>query len=333
MSVSVNIPRSFRVGAALLLTIGVFSLSSCRSLSPKPASGVQAGATPTFSSPAMFSSEPPPLILGNTASPQPDALPPPLPSSSPNASTLPEERIIAFRPLAPEQRIVSRETPATVSATATPPAPSALPAPTISPGQVDELNRRIASLEKALSESEEKLRQARLPAPIPDTPKPNLEKLLPEPIPAVSTTTKKPVPSRPLPSFAIPGVSVVSDKDRIRIEVVDGALFTPGTWQLNTGSEETLRKIAGEIRAFAPEATLEIEGHTDNILTDPKNATQKHDISSYKAMIVMQYFVKTLLWKSSKITMSGYGPGRPVADNATPEGRAKNNRIDIVVSP
>jgi flagellar motor protein MotB len=50
-------------------------------------------------------------------------------------------------------------------------------------------------------------------------------------------------------------------------------------------------------------------------------------------MTVMQYFIKSLMRDSSKITSSSYGSARPVGDNGTPEGRARNNRIEIVVKP
>lgn len=138
----------------------------------------------------------------------------------------------------------------------------------------------------------------------------------------------------PFPALGIPGVMVTTDQQRsqVRIEITDSVLFTPNTWQLNPGAEESLRKIAAEIRAAYPEALLDIEGHADSIERDPSNKTQKHDITTYKSMLIMQYFVKSLLWDASKIKSSSHGASRPVADNGTPEGRNRNNRIEIVVS-
>jgi flagellar motor protein MotB len=190
---------------------------------------------------------------------------------------------------------------------------------TVNSVNADVLNRRIAELEKALAESEKKSGQEKQPT-------------------TVSKPTAQIVPpiQSPhwVPTINHSGVTVSSEAERIRIEIIDQVLFQPGTWRLNPDAEELLRKIAGEIRANDPEALLEIEGHTDGVMnTDPANSTQKHDISSTKTMIIMEYFVSSLRWNATKIKTGNYGSSRPVADNNTSEGRTRNNRIEIVVLP
>ncbi|MDR2440046.1 MAG: OmpA family protein [Planctomycetaceae bacterium] len=193
--------------------------------------------------------------------------------------------------------------------------------PTNTSTDVDVLNRRIAELEKALAESENQSEQEKQP-----------------------TIVSKPIVSKPIvpqvqsprwvPTINHSGVTVSSDGERIRIAVIDQVLFQSGTWRLNPDAEELLRKIVGEIRANNPNALLEIEGHTDGVMnTDPANATQKHDISSAKTMVIMDYFVRSLRWNATKIKTSHFGSSCPVADNNTPEGRIQNNRIEIAVSP
>lgn len=253
-------------------------------------------------------------------------------------SVLSEQRVEAFKPIVPEHFVsppvspepLSIPTDASSSFSAAP-----LPAPDMSQAKVDELTDRIEKLEKALAESEKKLQDERKRA----TPPPAMSAPSSTDQPAPSTdsppptTVEKPVAPKPLPAFAIAGVAVSSDKEKIRIEVADSALFVPGTWELNAEAETTLRKIVGEIRANYPNAVLDIEGHTDNLEIDPANKTQRHDVASHKTMLIMQYFVQTLRWDASKITTTSFGPSRPVAENSTPEGRARNNRIEIVVSP
>jgi chemotaxis protein MotB len=135
-----------------------------------------------------------------------------------------------------------------------------------------------------------------------------------------------------LPVINKQGVTVYSDElHRIRIAVMDNALFTSNTWQLSAEGEETLRAIATEIRAYHPDVDVDIEGHTDNLMSDPNNQMQKHDISSTKAKEVMDFFVHTLQWDVARMGTSSFGRSRPVADNGTPEGRAKNNRVEIVL--
>jgi chemotaxis protein MotB len=135
-----------------------------------------------------------------------------------------------------------------------------------------------------------------------------------------------------LPIVNKQGVNIDRDESqRVRFAVVDTALFMPDTWQLTAEGEDTLRTIAAEIRAFDSEAVLDIEGHTDSLMHDPNNPTQKHEVASVKTKVVMDFFVSALRWDTTQIGMSSFGRNRPIADNGTPEGRERNNRIEIVV--
>ena len=149
----------------------------------------------------------------------------------------------------------------------------------------------------------------------------------------VSKATSSEPPKIWKPVFDIPGLVVISEPGVTRMEMVDSALFNRETWELHPRGEEALRKIAAEIKTYDVNALVEIEGHTDNIVIDPSNSTQKHDLSSHKTFAVMQYFVKTMNWDSHKIKTSNFGANRPVADNGSAEGRNRNNRIEIVVTP
>ena len=184
---------------------------------------------------------------------------------------------------------------------------------------VDILRQKITELESQLAEARER--------PLPEVfdmsalPMGNTEVIKTE----ATKVTRLPVINRQ-------GVTISSDSlQRIRIEVMDSVLFMPNTWQLTAEGEETLRAIAAEIRAFDPQTNLDVEGHTDSLMSDPRNPMQKHDISSTKSTAVMEFFVNTLRWDVARIGASSFGRSRPVADNGTPEGRARNNRIEIVL--
>ena len=236
----------------------------------------------------------PPILLGTDAK---------------TFSPLPEPAQ-AFRPVTPEP------VPSAVTPTVSVPQPET----PILQKKVDDLNGKVAELEKKLAEKDEELKGARQPIPIPDTPK-----LLP--------ATPLPTPKAPpvLPTIGINGVSSAIDGEKVRIRIPDTILFLPGTMRLTPGGEDALRNIAAEIRTKYPNATLEIEGHTDSLQTDPTNAIQKHEVASLKSQVVLQYFLQALQWKPEVIATSGYGSSQPIADNGTPEGRAQNNRIEIVV--
>jgi flagellar motor protein MotB len=233
-----------------------------------------------------------------------------------------------------KETIVSRQ--GVVESTSLPPQiPNAVP---VIPQLDDTAKTEMAQLQKENSLLKEKLKEAEAKAAVTQPVLPPMPSMPEQPIqPFAQQDMPKPLPNTPvstpkLPAINKQGVTVSQDEQkRTRIEVMDKVLFTPNTRQLTADGEETLRTIAAEIKASQPNAVLEIEGHTDSLVGDPKNETQKHDISSIKSMAVMEFFINTLKWDASKIRTGSYGQSRPVADNGTPEGRARNNRIELAV--
>lgn len=74
-------------------------------------------------------------------------------------------------------------------------------------------------------------------------------------------------------------------------------------------------------------ATAVIEGHTDNIGTNEHNM----ELSRRRAESVVNYLVEHFGIERSRLTAKGYGSSRPVADNATEDGRQKNRRIEAII--
>ena len=221
----------------------------------------------------------------------------------------------AFRPIMPGEQfaepIPERKTP---KIEPNPEVPN--PEVVAAQSKVEELNRRITELETQLEEA----RQA--PPPVVE-----VEPML---LPEKTANT----PARSLPVINKQGVKVFADESQnVRIEIADGALFMPNAWQLTASGEETLRAIAAELRAYDAKSVLDIEGHTDSLVGDPSNSTQKHEVSSVKTKVIMDFFVNALRWDISHIGTSSFGHSRPIADNNTPEGRERNNRIEIVQKP
>ena len=186
-------------------------------------------------------------------------------------------------------------------------------------GKVAELEKKLAEKDEKLSEKDEELKLALLSTELPEVPK------------SLASATAAPRKALPvLPVIGVTGVVSMVDDDSIRIRVPDGILFQPGTMQLTAEGEDAIRNIASEIRTKYPKATLEIEGHTDSLQTDPTDVMQKHEIALLKTQVVIKYFLQSLQWTET-ISSSGHGFSRPIADNGSLEGRAQNNRIEIVV--
>jgi hypothetical protein len=103
-----------------------------------------------------------------------------------------------------------------------------------------------------------------------------------------------------------------------------GVYFNSGSAVLLEESEPMLKQVAALIKA-SPEATLTIEGHTDNIGSAEYNQT----LSEQRASAVRDALVTRYSIPSSRLAAKGYGLTRPVETNATPQGRAHNRRVEL----
>ena len=107
---------------------------------------------------------------------------------------------------------------------------------------------------------------------------------------------------------------------------LSGVLFDTGKSTLKPESKITLAKIAGVMLVFS-KTTLQVEGYTDNVGTEETNLK----LSESRAKAVRD-FIESQGVASSRLSSIGKGPADPVADNATPDGRAKNRRVEIISS-
>jgi len=87
-----------------------------------------------------------------------------------------------------------------------------------------------------------------------------------------------------------------------------------------------LTKVQEAIKLF-PDRHLLIEGHTDS----RGNPQTNKRLSEERAQAVREYLIANMNKEREQITAIGYGSAKPVSSNETPEGRALNRRIDIVI--
>ena len=110
---------------------------------------------------------------------------------------------------------------------------------------------------------------------------------------------------------------------------LNGALlFDSGSDQLKEESLPILDKVAQILARYA-ESTIEIEGHTDNVPIHNSRFGNNNELSSFRALAVFDYFMETTNLDPAKVKHSGRGEYVPIADNTTPEGRARNRRVEI----
>ncbi|HVH03986.1 MAG TPA: OmpA family protein, partial [Amaricoccus sp.] len=125
--------------------------------------------------------------------------------------------------------------------------------------------------------------------------------------------------ARPRPEICAEQIDAILESDSIR--------FTAGSADIVPESAGIIAAIADVLRG-CPGAEFEIAGHTDGQGPDAVNRQLSLErAQAVVAALEAQDLPLVTLWAR------GYGAGKPVADNATPEGRARNRRIDFVLGP
>ena len=122
--------------------------------------------------------------------------------------------------------------------------------------------------------------------------------------------------------------AVESCRDALNGATISGSIrFAFNSSDIKAKILSELGKIAAIAKDCPPNVTITVSGHTDNSGT--AEANQK--LSEQRAQAVVDYLVKAGV-TSSKLKAAGFGQEKPIADNDTAEGRAKNRRIEFSVS-
>jgi outer membrane protein OmpA-like peptidoglycan-associated protein len=121
-------------------------------------------------------------------------------------------------------------------------------------------------------------------------------------------------------------VLATSESARGLIVNMSDVLFDTGRYTIKTNTQISLAKVAGILQAY-PGLKLQVEGYTDSVGSDQYN--QK--LSENRADAVRDFLV-TQGVQADNISATGYGKAKPVADNATAQGRSQNRRVNLVVS-
>ena len=110
--------------------------------------------------------------------------------------------------------------------------------------------------------------------------------------------------------------------DKMTLQV----FFDSGKAILTEADLKELPKAVDFLKKY-PGTKIRLDGYTDSTGTEAYNMK----LSERRAMAVRDYLVKEAGVDSSKITVVGHGGADPVADNKTPEGRAKNRRVEVSI--
>ncbi len=134
-----------------------------------------------------------------------------------------------------------------------------------------------------------------------------------------------------LAAISIPGLDIRQDGELIRIEIPADKLFVPGSPQVQVTGQRILDEVAAAITRSYPRQRIVLEGHTDDSFA--ANPAAAHSLAGQQAQAVFTQLVDRGRLPARQLSVLAMGDNHPLASNATPAGKSKNRRIEIVVYP
>ena len=128
-------------------------------------------------------------------------------------------------------------------------------------------------------------------------------------------------------------INIKVDKGVVYVDISDKLLFKTGSYEITDRANEVLGKVAMVLKN-QPDLEFMVEGHTDGVPFNGSGIISDNwDLSAMRATTVVRLLQKKHGLDPARMVAAGRGEYRPVADNATKEGRAANRRTRIVVLP
>jgi chemotaxis protein MotB len=124
-------------------------------------------------------------------------------------------------------------------------------------------------------------------------------------------------------------IQIRKDANSVTISLADNLLFDSGSADLRPGSQDVLHVVAEALSGLPNQ--MRIEGHTDNIPVNSPDFATNWELSAARASRVLRFMREQGGLTANELFLAGYADTKPIADNATPEGRALNRRADIVI--
>jgi len=124
---------------------------------------------------------------------------------------------------------------------------------------------------------------------------------------------------------------VVARDGRMLIELPNDVLFDSAKTELKPAGRAALAEV-GKVLKTLPDRRFQVAGHTDDVKIRGPRFASNWDLSTARAVEVVRLLVEQGV-RQETLSAAGYGEHAPVASNETPEGRAKNRRIEIALVP
>lgn len=133
--------------------------------------------------------------------------------------------------------------------------------------------------------------------------------------------------------FTKNGLTVEMKNGKVYVSLTDKLLFPSGSIVIDEKGKQALAQLSKVLKE-QPEIIIAVEGHTDSQkINNLGQIKDNWDLSVLRSTSVVRYLTETQKVPGIRLTATGKGEFQPLESNTTPEGRSKNRRIEIVLSP
>ena len=139
--------------------------------------------------------------------------------------------------------------------------------------------------------------------------------------------------SAALTNFEGNGLTVEQRDGKVYVSMENKLLFESGSWAVNSRGKEAVNAL-GSVLSQNKEIAVLIEGHTDNVPYGGNgHITSNWDLSTKRATAIVNILTQNSAIPKENLTAAGRGEFAPIATNTTTEGKAKNRRIEVILTP
>ncbi|HCQ77805.1 MAG TPA: cell envelope biogenesis protein OmpA [Leeuwenhoekiella sp.] len=139
--------------------------------------------------------------------------------------------------------------------------------------------------------------------------------------------------SKALVDFEGNGLTVEQRDGKVYVSLENKLLFESGSWNVGAKGKQAVNQL-GSVLAQNPEIAVLIEGHTDDVPYGGNGPLKDNwDLSTKRATAIVEILRQNAQIDPKNLTAAGRGEFAPVATNSTAEGKAKNRRIEVILTP
>ena len=124
-------------------------------------------------------------------------------------------------------------------------------------------------------------------------------------------------------------LELIEDARGLVVSLPERATFAPASTDMTENALELVARVAMAVKPF--DRPLRIEGHTDDVPIHTREFQSNWELSTARAATVIRFLIERVAFDPRRLSAAGYGEFHPRVANDTPENRARNRRVDIVI--